>query len=79
MPLLAAVFFALRGIWPVLVFGVIKISACAFGLFGRHAGREPIALTGTDLLVELMQVEEVRQFWLDSYFTRVDRLCCRTV
>jgi uncharacterized membrane protein len=72
--LLVASFFALYGAWYVLAFSVLEILAlgCAFIVCGRHANdRERIALESNRLLVELVVVEEVRQFTLDPRWTRV--------
>lgn len=74
MSLLVAAFFAFYGAWYVLAFSVLEILAlgCAFVVCGRHANDlERIALEGDRLLVELVQVEEVRQFALDPSRTHV--------
>jgi uncharacterized membrane protein len=75
MSLLVAIFFTLHGAWYILGFALIELSAVggAFLLFARHAtDREHIALMDNCLLVELIQVERVRQVRLEPRFTRVD-------
>ncbi len=72
--LLVAIFFTLHGAWYVLAFSVLEISVVgyAFVVFGRHAtDHEHITLMDHCLLVELVQKEQVRQFKLDSHWTRV--------
>ncbi|TFV90875.1 DUF2244 domain-containing protein [Oxalobacteraceae bacterium OM1] len=74
MSLLVAVFFTLRGAWYVFAFTLLELSAVgvAFLLYARHAtDRERIALSGDSLVVEVVQVEQIRQFRLDARFTRV--------
>jgi uncharacterized membrane protein len=73
--LLIAVAFAVRGAWYILGFAILEMLAVgtAFFLYARHANdREHIELADDCLLVELIQVEQVRQFRLDPRYTRVD-------
>jgi uncharacterized membrane protein len=73
--LLVAIVFALRGAWYILGFAILEMLAVgiAFFLYARHAtDREHIALADDCLLVELIQVEHVRQFRLDPRRTRVE-------
>lgn len=73
--LCVAIFFTWRGAWYVLGFSVLELVAVgsAFLLYARHAtDRERIALTDDCLLVELIQVERVRQYRLDPQWIRVD-------
>jgi uncharacterized membrane protein len=75
LSLLVASFFTLYGAWYVLAFSVLEILAlgCAFIVCGRHANdRELIALESNRLLVELIVVEETRQFTLDPHWTHVE-------
>lgn len=69
-----ATVFTLRGAWYILAFAIIEMLALgwAFVLYARHAtDREHIALHSDCLLIELIQVEQVRQFRLNSYQARV--------
>lgn len=73
--LLVAIFFAASGAWYILGFALIELFAVgiAFLLYARHAtDREHIALEEDCLLVEVIQVEHVRQFRLDPRWTRVE-------
>jgi len=73
--LLVAIFFAASGAWYVLGFALIEQFGVgvAFLLYARHAtDREHIALEENCLLVEVIQVEHVRQFRLDPRLTRVE-------
>ncbi len=73
--LLVAGTFAMRGAWYVLGFAVVEQLAVgtAFFLYARHANdREHIELAEECLLVELVQVERIRQFRLDPRWTRVE-------
>ncbi|RJF97624.1 DUF2244 domain-containing protein [Noviherbaspirillum saxi] len=73
--LLIAIVFALRGAWYILGFAMLEMLAIgiAFFLYARHAiDREHIALSDGCLLIELIQVEQVRQFRLDPRYTRVE-------
>ncbi len=73
--LLVAIFFAASGAWYILGFALIEQIAVgiAFLLYARHAtDREHIALEDNCLLVEVIQVEQVRQFRLDPRRTRVE-------
>ena len=73
--LLVATFFAVSGAWYVLGFALVEQFAVgiAFLLYARHAtDREHIALEENCLLVEVIQVEHVRQFRLDPRLTRVE-------
>ncbi len=73
--LAVAIVFAARGAWYVLPFAGLEMSALGFAflLYARHAlDRERILLDGQDLLVELVEVERVRQFRLDSRRLRID-------
>jgi uncharacterized membrane protein len=75
MSLSVAMAFTLRGAWYILGFAIVETSAVgwAFFLYARHAAdREHIELIGDCLLVELVQVERVQQFRLESHRTRVD-------
>lgn len=75
LSLLVASFFTLYGAWYVLAFSVVEIVAlgCALVVCGRHANdREYIALESNRLLVELVEVEQVTQFALDRYRTRIE-------
>lgn len=73
--LLVAIFFAVSGAWYVLGFALVEQFGVgiAFLLYARHAtDREHIALEENCLLVEVIQVEHVRQFRLDPRHTRVE-------
>ncbi|WP_420472974.1 DUF2244 domain-containing protein [Noviherbaspirillum sp. ST9] len=73
--MLVATFFAASGAWYVLGFALVEQFAVgiAFLLYARHAtDREHIALEENCLLVEVIQVEHVRQFRLDPRHTRVE-------
>ncbi|HYC41351.1 MAG TPA: DUF2244 domain-containing protein [Noviherbaspirillum sp.] len=73
--MLVAIFFAASGAWYVLGFALVEQFAVgiAFLLYARHAtDREHIALEENCLLVEVIQVEHVRQFRLDPRLTRVE-------
>jgi uncharacterized membrane protein len=73
--LLVAIFFAASGAWYVLWFALLEQFGVgiAFLLYARHAtDREHIALEENCLLVEVIQVEHVRQFRLDPRQTRVE-------
>jgi len=73
--LLVAIFFAASGAWFILGFALLELLAVgiAFLLYARHAtDREHIALKEDCLLVEVIQVETVRQFRLDPRWTRVE-------
>jgi uncharacterized membrane protein len=75
MSLMVAMIFTVRGAWYVLVFAVLELSAVglAFFLYARHAvDREHIELIDGCLLVEVIQVERVRQFRLDPRMARVE-------
>ena len=75
MSLIVATVFTVRGAWYVLAFAILEMSAVglAFFLYARHAvDREHIELIDGCLLVELIQVERVRQFRLDPRHTRVE-------
>jgi uncharacterized membrane protein len=70
-----ATFFTVRGAWYVLGFAILEMSALglAFLHYARHAtDREHIALIDDCLLVELIQAEHARQFWLDPRRARVE-------
>lgn len=70
-----AIFFTWHGAWYVLGFSLLELTAVgvAFLLYARHAtDREYIALIDDCLLVEVIQVEQVRQYRLDSRWIRVD-------
>lgn len=73
--LLVAALFAVHGAWYILGFASLEMLAMglAFFVYARHASdREHIALLDGCLLVELIQVERVRQFRLDPRRTRVE-------
>ena len=73
--LLVATFFAATGAWFILGFSVLEILSVgiAFLLYARHAtDREHIALAEDCLLVEVIQMEQVRQVRLDPRRTRVE-------
>jgi uncharacterized membrane protein len=73
--LMVATVFTLRGAWYILGFAVVELTAVgwAFYLYARHAAdREHIALTEDCLIVELIRVEQVRQFRLNPRWTRVE-------
>ena len=73
--LLVAIFFAASGAWFILGFALLELFGVgiAFLLYARHAtDREHIALEEDCLLVEVIQVETVRQFRLDPRWTRVE-------
>jgi uncharacterized membrane protein len=70
-----ATVFTLRGAWYILCYAVVEMSAvgAAFFVYARHAAdREHIALIDDQLVVELIQKEQVREFRLDPRFTRVE-------
>ncbi|WP_151635459.1 DUF2244 domain-containing protein [Noviherbaspirillum aerium] len=72
--LLISLMFALRGAWYILGFAMLEMLAVgiAFFLYARHANdRERIELADDCLLVELVEVERIRQFRLDPRSTRV--------
>lgn len=71
---LVAAYFAMHGIWVVMVFAVLEMTAvaAAFLYFGRHAtDREYISLSDAELLVELVQAERSLSFRFDPYRTRI--------
>ena len=73
--LTVAAFFTVHGAWYVLGFSLLELIAVggAFLLFARHAtDREHIALADNCLLVEVIEVEQVRQFRLDPRHTHVE-------
>lgn len=73
--LLVAMPFAVHGAWYILGFSVLEMLAVgtAFLMYARHANdREHIELIDDCLLVELIEVEQVRQFRLDPRHTRVE-------
>jgi uncharacterized membrane protein len=75
MSFLVAVFFLLRGIWYIIGFTIVEIAAvgAAFVVFGRHVNdRETVRLSNDCLFVELVQVDQVRQYRLDPCSTRVE-------
>jgi uncharacterized membrane protein len=75
LSLTVAIFFTLHGAWYVLWFSVIELSAVgwAFFRFARHAtDREHIALIDECLVVELIQMEQTRQFKLDKRRIRIE-------
>jgi uncharacterized membrane protein len=75
MSFLVAVFFLLRGIWYILGFTIIEIAAVgtAFIIFGRHVNdRETVRLNDGGLFVELVRIDQVRQYRLDPCTTRVE-------
>jgi uncharacterized membrane protein len=70
-----ATVFTLRGAWYILCYAVLEMSAvgAAFFVYARHAAdREHIALIDDQLVIELIQKEQVREFRLDPRFTRVE-------
>jgi uncharacterized membrane protein len=70
-----ATVFTLRGAWYILCYAVLEMSAvgAAFFVYARHAAdREHIALIDDQLVVELIQKEQVREFRLDPRYTRVE-------
>jgi uncharacterized membrane protein len=75
LSLIVATIFTVRGAWYILAFAILELLAVglAFFLYARHAvDREHIELIEDCLLVELIQVERVRQFRLDPRRTRVE-------
>ncbi len=67
--------FALFGMHYVFEFALLEMVLVggAFLIYARHASdREHIALTRDWLLVELIEVERVRQFCLDRQLTRIE-------
>jgi uncharacterized membrane protein len=75
MSLTIATFFTLRGAWYILGFAIVELSAVAWAFLscGRHAtDREHIELVNDCLVVELIEVEQVRQFRLNPRRTRVE-------
>lgn len=69
-----AAVFLLHGIWQVLMFTGIELTAVtvAFVLYARHAADyEHIVLTSGCLLVERMSGGRTSQTVLEPYFTRV--------
>ncbi len=72
---MVALGFTLQGAWYVMAFAVMELGAvgAAFVIFGRHASdRERIALSGADLLVEVVEAERVRRIDLDARRASVD-------
>ena len=66
--------FALRGLWPVLVFALIDIVALVLALlhYARHAtDHEHIALGEQSLLIERIEAGTVHQVRLDPCWTRM--------
>lgn len=75
MSLLVAAFFTANGAWYILGFSLLELLCvgAAFLLYARHAtDREHISLADGCLLIEVVQVEQVRQFRLDPRRTRVE-------
>lgn len=75
LSLTVAIFFTLHGAWYVLWFSVVELSAVGWAFFrvARHAtDREHIALIDECLVVELIQMEQTRQFKLDKRRIRVE-------
>ncbi|WP_235953611.1 DUF2244 domain-containing protein [Noviherbaspirillum galbum] len=75
MSFLVAIYFLLHGIWYVIGFTVIELAAvgASFIIFARHVtDRETVRLSDDCLFVELVQVDQVRQFRLDPRSTRVE-------
>jgi len=74
--LLVASFFAASGAWYILGFSLLELLSVgiAFLLYARHAtDREFVTLAEDCLLVEVIQMEQVReQFRLDPRFLRVE-------
>jgi uncharacterized membrane protein len=69
-----AVAFALQGLWIVLAFALVEMTAVGAALlhYARHAlDREHIALTERCLLVERVLGERTEQVRLDPYWTRI--------
>lgn len=72
--LLIAMFFTWRGAWYVLGFAVIELSAVAwaFLVYARHVNdHERIALIDEYLWIELVRMEQIRQFKLRARAIRV--------
>ncbi|MEO0318559.1 MAG: hypothetical protein RL404_2236 [Pseudomonadota bacterium] len=72
---LVASYFVVHGAWLVLVFSVLEMAAVgvAFMYFARHAtDRELIALGDEGLVVQLVQAEQVSQYWMNPQRTRVE-------
>jgi uncharacterized membrane protein len=72
---LVASYFVVHGAWLVMVFSVLEMTAVgvAFMYFARHAtDRELIALGDDGLVVELVQAEQVSQYWMNPQRTRVE-------
>ncbi len=73
--LLLATIFTLGGAWLVLVFSVVELSAvgAAFLYYARHAcDRECIWFAGTDMVVELVESDRIRQLRFDISTLRID-------
>jgi uncharacterized membrane protein len=74
LSLSVALVFLLQGVWPILVFTALELSAVsiAFLLYARHAADyEHIVLTAGCLLVERLSGGRVTQTVLEPYFTKV--------
>lgn len=70
-----AVFFAMQGAWPVIVFSAIEIVALsvAFVAYGRHAGDyERIEVSPAEVLVETMDASLVRRRQLTARWLKVE-------
>ncbi|RJG07776.1 DUF2244 domain-containing protein [Noviherbaspirillum cavernae] len=75
MSLLVATIFTVHGAWYVLGFAIVEVSAVgwAFFIYARHAtDREHIELVDDCLVVELIQIERIRQYKLNPHRTLVD-------
>ncbi|MEB0134256.1 DUF2244 domain-containing protein [Actimicrobium sp. CCC2.4] len=73
--LLLASIFTLGGAWLVMVFSVVELSAvgAAFLYYARHAcDRENIWLSGSCVIVELIDADRSRQFCFDIGTLRIE-------
>lgn len=72
--LLVGSYFLFHGLWFVMVFAVLEMTAvaAAFIYMGRHAtDREWVALNERELLVGRVHAEQVLQFKLNPFRTQV--------
>lgn len=73
--LAVAILFTAQGAWYVLGFALVELAVLglAFLHYGRHATDcEHIKFVDGYLYVELVQADKMRQFRLDSRYTRVE-------
>lgn len=70
-----AVFFAVQGAWPIMVFAVVEVLALtiAFFAYGRHAGDyERIEVNPAQVTVETMDANQVHCRQLTRSWLRVE-------